>query len=72
MENIIKVPPKHWIVNIMDKYITNRKSVEKYQWLKFDYESMKLTFIEKPDDEMFISEERRKKYVKYSKKEVLE
>ena len=67
-----KIYPKHWIMNIMDKHVKNRKDAFKYSWLKFDYETMKLTFIDKPDDELFISEEERKKYVKYSKKEVLE
>ena len=64
-----KIKPKHWIVSTMDKYISNRTSIEKYEWLMFDYEHKKLTFIEKPEDEVFTEE--KKRYVKYSKKEII-
>ena len=62
-----KINPKHWIVNIMDKHVKNWKDAFKYSWFKFDYETMKLTFIEKPDEELFTEKKTR-----YVKKEILE
>ena len=83
---LYKIKPKHWIVSLMDRFITNKNSVSKNMlkdiginpqtnqkcdlgYLKFDYNGPRITFIEKPDEELFTI---KKLKPKRSKKPVID